>query len=349
MGEKHGHMIRTALALASRGLHVFPCRPRDKRPATVGGLKSATTDRTTIETWWHHEPHYNVAIATGAISGIFVVDVDGLDAELELRKLEAEHGELPATVEVITARGRHLYFRVPDGPLRNSASKIAPGIDTRGDGGYVLAPPSIHPSGKAYCWSVDCAKGFASAPGWLLNKISERTNGNGQATPPSEWRALVAAGVDEGARDCTIAKLSGHLLRRFLDPFIVLDFMQCWNAVRCRPPLPEDDVTRIVELDLRQRTAQARPCAIKQTSTCWPTWPVPTACRLTTFTRYMPMHSYIYAPAREMWPASSVDARIAPIPGPDGKGVRAGAWLDQNKPVEQMTWAPVCRCSCRTG
>lgn len=61
---------------------------------------------------------------------------------------------------------------------------------------------------------------------------------------------------------------------------------------------------------------------------------------LDDFFAYMPMHSYIYAPAREMWPASSVDARIAPIPGPDGKGIRASTWLDRNKPVEQMSWAP---------
>ena len=61
---------------------------------------------------------------------------------------------------------------------------------------------------------------------------------------------------------------------------------------------------------------------------------------LDDFYAYMPMHCYIYAPSREMWPASSVNARIPPIPGPDGKGVAASAWLDRHKPVEQMTWAP---------
>ena len=85
------------------------------------------------------------------------MDVDGLDAEVELRRLEAKHGNLPATVEVITTRGRHLYFQTPETSVRNSAGKVAPGIDVRGDGGYVLAPPSIHPSGRRYEWSVDCA------------------------------------------------------------------------------------------------------------------------------------------------------------------------------------------------
>jgi hypothetical protein len=239
-------MLGTALALARKGLAVFPCLVRDKRPATPDGLKSATRDVSLIRHWWGLQPNYNVAVACGVISGIFVIDVDSLDAELELRKVEKEHGELPPTVEVITARGRHLYFKTPEVPVRNSTGKIAPGIDVRGDGGYVLAPPSIHPSGKAYTWSVDSAGMIAEAPDWLLDRIWECSNGNGQATPVAEWRALVADGVSEGQRDCTVARLSGHLLRRFLDPFVVLDLMQCWNAQRCQPPLPEDDVTRIV-------------------------------------------------------------------------------------------------------
>ena len=91
-------MIRAALAYARKGLQIFPCQPRAKRPATANGLKDATTDPDRIRAWWHHEPAFNVAIATGAVSGVFVVDVDGLDAEVELRKLEAEHGTLPATM-----------------------------------------------------------------------------------------------------------------------------------------------------------------------------------------------------------------------------------------------------------
>ena len=179
-----------------------------------------------IRKWWHAQPQANIAIATGAVSNVFVIDVDGLDAEVELRRLEAKHGNLPATVEVITARGRHVYFQMPETPVRNSAGKIAPGIDVRGDGGYVLAPPSIHPSGKRYEWSVDCASAFAAAPDWLLAKITDANSNGAAPTPLSEWRVLIASGVAEGSRDNTVAKVSGHLLRRYIDPHVVLTLLQ---------------------------------------------------------------------------------------------------------------------------
>jgi putative DNA primase/helicase len=137
-------VLATALTLAQKHMAVFPCRPRTKWPATANGLKDATVDLDVIRQWWHANPNYNVAIATGAASRIFVIDIDGLGAEIELRKLEAEYGTLPASVEVITARGRHVYFQQPAQEIRNSASKIAPGIDVRGDGGYVLVPPRRH-------------------------------------------------------------------------------------------------------------------------------------------------------------------------------------------------------------
>lgn len=239
-------MIRTAIALAKKGLAVFPCRARDKRPATEHGVKDATRDTETIKRWWRQDPQYNIGVATGAVSGIFILDIDSLDAEEELRRLEAQHSELPVTVEVITARGRHLYFQMPDMPVRNSAGKVAPGIDVRGDAGFAVCPPSVHPCGRAYAWSVDCGKAIASAPAWLLAKIVEPTSVIGQATPPFAWRALVTNSIVEGQRDCALTKLAGYLLRRYVDPVVALELVQAVNAARCAPPLPPTDIERIV-------------------------------------------------------------------------------------------------------
>jgi len=251
-------VIRSALALAKKGLHVLPCQPRAKIPATTNGLKDATTDPEIIRRWWQQSPEFNVAVATGNPSGIFVVDVDGIDAEGELRKLETEHGALPATVEVITPRGRHCYFRMPATDIRNSASKIAPHVDVRGTGGYVLCPPSIHPNGRRYEWSVDCANAIADAPAWLLAKTAPANGAGNGATPPSEWRELVK-GVGEGARDCSLTKLTGYLLRRHVDPFVTLELIRSFNATRCAPPLPDRDVEKIVAsvagLEIKRRQA----------------------------------------------------------------------------------------------
>src|SRR5262245_43377806 len=203
-------MIRSALTLARKGLHVFPCQPRDKRPATANGVKAATDDLDTIRRWWQQNPQFNIGVATGAPSGIFIVDVDGIDAEGELRRLEAQHGTLPATIEGITGRGRHVWFKMPDAPIRNSASKLAPGLDIRASGGYVLVPGSIHPTGRAYQWSVDCADAIADAPDWLTERIADVDHTNGTGTPTSEWRELIK-GVSEGARDCSLTKLTGYL------------------------------------------------------------------------------------------------------------------------------------------
>jgi hypothetical protein len=235
-------MLRTALALASRGMHIFPCLPRDKRPATAHGLLDATRDTEVIKSWWRAEPAANVAVRCGAVSGIIVIDVDG--AETALTRLEAEHGALPETVETITARGRHLWFAHPGGTVPNSAGRIAAGIDVRGDGGYALAPPSIHPSGHAYAWSVDCANRLAPMPSWLAKLAAP--NGDGSATPPTDWQKL-ARGVAEGARNHSLTKLTGYLLRRRVEPFVARELIHSFNATHCTPPLPAADVERIVD------------------------------------------------------------------------------------------------------
>jgi hypothetical protein len=249
-------VLQHALALAQRGFHVHPCRPHSKLPATARGCKDATVDSVIIERWWQSNPDFNIAIATGEASYVFVVDVDGLDAEAELRKLEGQYGALPPTVEAITARGRHLYFEWPDRMVRNSAGKVGPGLDVRGEGGYVLAPPSVHPSGRRYESSVDSVDTPAVAPEWLLNAAADKAVNS--ATPPAEWRTLIK-GVAEGARNSSTARLAGHLLRHHIDPLVVLDLLQCWNAERCAPPLPEKDVERIVDsiaaCELRRRRA----------------------------------------------------------------------------------------------
>jgi hypothetical protein len=235
-------MLDAALALASCGLYVFPCWPQDKRPATPHGCRDASCDPELIRYWWRQDPAYNVAVATGALSDIFVIDIDGMPAERAFEKLASE--PLPASVEVITARGRHIWLCHPGGIVPNSTNKIAPGVDVRGDGGYVLAPPSLHPDGKRYAWSIDSTDTVSEAPSWLLEKVAAppRT----LATPPEQWRELASQPIPEGRRNATLTRFAGHLLRRYVNIDIALLALRGVNQTFCAPPLPDTDVFKIV-------------------------------------------------------------------------------------------------------
>jgi hypothetical protein len=239
-------LLNAALALASRGMHIFPCVPRDKRPATPNGLKDATTKVEVISAWWNSMPEANIAVATGKASGIFVVDIDDEDAEAEISKLEAQHGALPATVEQITPRGRHLLFRwPPNGDIRNSASKIARGVDVRGEGGYIVCAPSTHPTGKRYAWSVDSATCFASAPEWLLSMITAPAPIMMPITTDSDAADFGRLRLEKGCRNDTLTRIVGHFFARHVDPELVLAAALAIGK-DCKPPLPSAEVTRIV-------------------------------------------------------------------------------------------------------
>lgn len=151
-----------ATAYAEAGWHVFPCRPRGKTPLTPRGFKDATTDPTTIKQWWADTPDANIGVATGTISGIWVVDIDGEPGAQSLRSLARTGQELPLTLSSGTGHGTHLFYAVPHGTVVRSKAGVWPGVDIRGDGGYVIVPPSIHPTGRRYRWRYPLDEGARS-------------------------------------------------------------------------------------------------------------------------------------------------------------------------------------------
>jgi hypothetical protein len=252
-------LLTAALTYAKHGFRIHPCRPGRKDPILDAWQKLATLADWQITRWWQQRPNANVGIACGGPGRLLAVDVDpDKDGEASFARLGAEHGAFPETVESITpSGGRHLYFRVPLArPLPgNSAGKLGAGIDSRGEGGYVLAPPSTA-AGRPYTWSVDSAETFALAPDWLLDALGAAT-GPRAATPPEEWLALVTDGVTEGARNDAVAKLAGLLFRHLPHPLLAAELVACWNVTRCRPSLPAAELKRtldsIAALEMKRR------------------------------------------------------------------------------------------------
>lgn len=185
-------LAAAASSYAMIGCAVFPLMPRDKRPyGGTTGLLAASRDLETVGGWWagrtpvplkpdydgppvHASPRANIGLATGEVSGFWVLDIDGPDGAEALAALEELHGPLPLTVRQTTGKGTHYLFAwtlFEGRAVRNSAGKIGKGIDVRGDGGYIVAAPSIHPSGALYEWAPGRALGdmpLAAAPDWLL-------------------------------------------------------------------------------------------------------------------------------------------------------------------------------------
>jgi len=192
-------------------------------------------------------PSANIGLATGRA---IVLDVDPRHGgDVSLCALEAEHGPLPRTCRSITGGGgEHIFFKSPDGvEIRNSAGDLAPGLDIRGAGGYIVAPSSVHASGRSYEWSVDHHPDDvlpAPMPSWMVAALVQPKSGI--TRDPTRWQTIAAEGVPEGERNKSMARLTGHLLRRYVDPGLAHELMQAWNLTRCRPPMTPEEVTKTV-------------------------------------------------------------------------------------------------------
>lgn len=238
--------IETAQRYLARGWSVLPLAARDKRPLVVWEpLQSSRPSAEQVSDWFSRWPDANIGIVTGEISNLIVIDIDPKHGgDVSLDRLERRFGRLPATVEAETGGGgRHVYFAHPGSLLRNRTG-LAQGIDLRGDGGYIVAPPSIHPSGRPYAWAAGRSPEnivLAALPRWILLSGGARAR-----RTLADWRRFVHDGVPEGQRNSSIASLAGHLLWHQIDPEVVLELLLAWNRMRCRPPLEDAEVAQVV-------------------------------------------------------------------------------------------------------
>lgn len=236
-------LLDGALDLAGRGWPVFPCEPRGKRPITDHGVKDATTDTAQIEAWWSRTPDANIGLACG--DAVVVVDFDG-----------DEWPDVPETLVVRTGRGRHIYLD-PEGQRYGNRARLGGrAIDVRGAGGYVIAPPSVHPSGAVYQWegaaalapvpsswaSVMLTTMPAAVPPPRLDHTPSRMDARERA---SRWLAQAEPAVSgQGGHGRTLA-VAVALARGFdLGPDGAYELMAAEYNGRCQPPWSAKDLKR---------------------------------------------------------------------------------------------------------
>jgi hypothetical protein len=176
-------MLDAALQYAARGWRVFPLGPKSKHPLVPkssggNGCHDGTTDQAQIRGWWGSTPDAGIGLHCGPGSGVVVLDVDaGKGGPEALVRLESAFGALPLTLVSSTGGGgKHYFFRADSArPIKNRVAIKGPdgarilGLDVRSEGGYVVLPPSAHPSGGTYRWHFD--DDLAEMPGWLLDLI----------------------------------------------------------------------------------------------------------------------------------------------------------------------------------
>jgi hypothetical protein len=242
--------LEAALLYASYGWHTFPCctaRQKGcgshgeecghpgKAPRTLNGVLDATADLAKLQYWWEMWPDANVAIAAGP-SGLSILDVDQKHGGLEtLTGLEAKHGKLPITPLVLTGGGGgHFYYAAVPG--LGPKVGFLPGLDIRSSTSYVIAPPSLHQSGKLYQWAPEQSHDIVPNvwPEWLV--VPKKTASTGTGTGES---------IPSGMRNARIFEVACALRRKGLGYGAILAGISEHNQAACSPPLLNDEIQGI--------------------------------------------------------------------------------------------------------
>jgi hypothetical protein len=231
-------MMEHALEYISQGFKVFPIVKGGKIPLTKNGLKDATEIQPGVKEYWSKWPDANIGLST---QGLVVIDFDVKNNGLQSKgQLIARYGEFPLTRVHKTGGGvEHWLYRAPEGSdIRCGAGKYGyPGLDIRANGGYIVAPPSLHESGKQY--EVISKADIAPAPEWLLELVGAKKNSNPPLISNNEMMM-----IPEGQRDAALTRLAGAMRRIGMCEDAIEAGLTKVNEIQCDPPKP-DAPTRI--------------------------------------------------------------------------------------------------------
>ncbi len=238
-------MQEHALSYLELGMNVLPVNSnkQPKLPSWKRYQNVGVTEKN-VKTWWEKWPDASIAIITGKISNVVVIDID---SEEGLKHLEPYLEQKTLTC-VTGGGGQHLYFQHPGGEVPNVV-ELLPGVDVRGDGGYVVVPPSHHQSGRRYYW-LDPDVDIAPLPQKLLQLILKRGR---RRLSSQDWEE----DLPKGKRDEEVTRRAGKLFQAGLSTKEVLSMLKIWNQRHCKPSLSEEQIVKIVNsIAGREKTKQ---------------------------------------------------------------------------------------------
>ena len=245
--HKVSTLLESALELWRSGFSVIPVQPSGKRPLVSWiEYQSRRPTEEEIRQWWQQHPSANIGIVTGKVSRTVVIDLDPDKGGNESGA--GIYEQAPTDLIVKTGRGGyHLYYRYPEdvGHIPNRVG-LLPGVDVRADGGYVVAPPSAHSSGRLYGWTRRGEPG--KLPPHLVGLLTSHAPAgrDGEEDSPKWLSDLLLAGAREGQRNDACARLCGYLIGKGMPKDVALAIVRQWNE-KNRPPLPDHEVAATVE------------------------------------------------------------------------------------------------------
>ena len=244
-----------AMRLAALGYKVFPCRPGTKIPLTEHGCLDATTDEAVIEAWFTDYPGANLAVSTDSL---FVVDTDPLpDGSVNTWAAEvATAAGFTGGAGSRTPRGgtHHWFRQAPGQDLRNTTGRLAKGVDTRANGGYVLVYPSRTEHGE-YCWLPgfrldDGAESLPEPPDWIVAQLTEAVHHHAPASH-------IPGAIEDGTRNATLFRQAAQCRRWGWDQPTIHNHLRHVNQTRCNPPLEDNELEKIAWSVCRYEPIQA--------------------------------------------------------------------------------------------
>jgi hypothetical protein len=232
-------MARWAMSYAAKGIPVFPCT--GKQPLTAHGFKDASADPEQIAAWWSKYPTANIAMPTGEVSGMAVVEKDADTPEALAIWRTLPDGPTAKSGRA-SGEGRHRYLKATTAVrTRNLADRA---LTLKGDGGYIILPPSLHPDGNRYEWLRHAPP--EDLPEDLLADDRETSSGTRPRNGPRRLRSYDDGGpILKGTRDDALASIGGLLRAQGLEQGEILDELMAINETRCQPPKKPSSIRRI--------------------------------------------------------------------------------------------------------